>query len=209
MVSSLHSLFWLQAYEQYPDDADVAAIYAESLINLSPWDYYSADDKNHVRPILAPALTALRRSLSLDGNHLLALHMWIHLIEASSSPGDAEKEADRLYSIGRGLSSNSRLLQLQQRRRGEGVSTLEYKGTEEREESDVAAVAAGAGHLLHMPAHVFLRVGRYKDAVDASILAVASDKMYRAKCLVPYVDTHNSAMMVYAATLWGRYEASS
>ena len=36
----------------------------------------------------------------------------------------------------------------------------------------------GAGHLVHMPAHVFLRVGRYEDAARANIAAVEADNRY-------------------------------
>jgi len=39
----------------------------------------------------------------------------------------------------------------------------------------------GAGHLVHMPAHIYWRVGRYEDAVQANILAVKADQAYFAK----------------------------
>jgi tetratricopeptide (TPR) repeat protein len=38
----------------------------------------------------------------------------------------------------------------------------------------------GAGHIVHMPAHVYLRVGRYADAARANIAAVAADRAYFA-----------------------------
>jgi tetratricopeptide (TPR) repeat protein len=38
----------------------------------------------------------------------------------------------------------------------------------------------GAGHVVHMPAHVYLRVGRYEQAARANIAAVAADKQYFA-----------------------------
>ena len=39
----------------------------------------------------------------------------------------------------------------------------------------------GAGHLVHMPAHIYWRVGRYEDAVQANIRAVKADRAYFAK----------------------------
>ncbi len=38
----------------------------------------------------------------------------------------------------------------------------------------------GAGHVVHMPAHVYLRVGRYEDAARANIAAVEADNRYLA-----------------------------
>jgi tetratricopeptide (TPR) repeat protein len=42
----------------------------------------------------------------------------------------------------------------------------------------------GAGHIIHMPAHIYLRVGRYVDAVKANQQAVAADEDYIAQCRV-------------------------
>ena len=38
----------------------------------------------------------------------------------------------------------------------------------------------GAGHVVHMPAHVYLRVGRYEEAARANIAAVEADQRYFA-----------------------------
>ena len=40
----------------------------------------------------------------------------------------------------------------------------------------------GAGHIVHMPGHIYMRVGRYNDAVKANVLAVAADEDYIAQC---------------------------
>lgn len=44
------------------------------------------------------------------------------------------------------------------------------------------AQITGAGHLVHMPAHIFMRVGRYADASDANMRAIAADEEYIAQC---------------------------
>ncbi len=71
------------------------------------------------------------------------------------------------------------------------------------------SVAPGAGHLVHMPAHIFIRVGRYADASDANERAIAADDDYVSQChaqgLYPlaYVP-HNHHFLWYAASMEGR-----
>jgi tetratricopeptide (TPR) repeat protein len=45
----------------------------------------------------------------------------------------------------------------------------------------LAKLAPNAGHLVHMPSHVHLRVGRYADAVDYNAKAIAVDRDYIGK----------------------------
>ena len=45
----------------------------------------------------------------------------------------------------------------------------------------LGALMPGAGHLVHMPSHIYLRVGRYADAVAANVKAVAADRAYFEK----------------------------
>ena len=45
----------------------------------------------------------------------------------------------------------------------------------------LAPLVPGAGHLVHMPAHIYWRIGRYEDAVQANIRAVKADQAYFAK----------------------------
>ena len=56
-----------------------------------------------------------------------------------------------------------------------------------------------------MPAHIYLRTGRYQDAVSASVIAIRSDRLYEEKCLVPYVPLHNIAMLVSASLFCGNF----
>ena len=67
----------------------------------------------------------------------------------------------------------------------------------------------GSGHLLHMPAHIYMRVGRYADAVAASQRAIAADKRYleqvdaQGAYRVGYV-AHNAHFLWAAAAMAGR-----
>ena len=124
---------------RYPDDDDIAAMYAEAWMNTMPWDYWS--DGETPRPETVPVIAALERILARSPRHAHALHLYIHAVEASSNPGRAEAAADTL-----------------------------------------ATLVPGAGHLVHMPAHIFWRVGRYHDAAEANVRAAAIDEAYIAQC---------------------------
>ena len=56
-----------------------------------------------------------------------------------------------------------------------------------------------------MPAHIYLRVGRYYDAIMSSVIAIRSDNLYLERCLEPYVPLHNIAMLVSASLFSGDF----
>ena len=134
---------WAQAMgkvsETYPSDLTAAAIHAEALMNTMPWNYWSDDLK--AKPATQVVIANLERVLEGAPDHPLAQHLYIHALEASSTPEKAEAVADRLTDL-----------------------------------------VPGAGHLVHMPAHIFYRVGRYNDAAEANIRAAAVDEAYIAQC---------------------------
>jgi tetratricopeptide (TPR) repeat protein len=73
----------------------------------------------------------------------------------------------------------------------------------------LADLMPAAGHLVHMPAHIYLRVGRYADAVVANERAIAADEDYLAQCqaqgMYPIVYySHNLHFVWYAASFEGR-----
>ena len=126
-------------YKKYPNDNDVASLYAEALMITMPWNYWAED--GNPKPDTVKVISTLERVLELDENHPLAIHLYIHAVEASSDPGRAESAADRLGKL-----------------------------------------VPGAGHLVHMPSHIYWRVGRYKDASLANIKAAKVDEDYIAQC---------------------------
>jgi tetratricopeptide (TPR) repeat protein len=124
---------------RYPDDANIAVLYAESLMDLSPWDYWEAGGakpKGRTGDIVA----TLERVLRAHPDHPGAIHYYIHTVEASTDPKRAEPYADRLVNL-----------------------------------------VPGAGHLVHMPAHIYYRVGRYQDSLAVNKRAVAVDEAYIAQ----------------------------
>ncbi|MDA0680388.1 MAG: hypothetical protein O3A13_12410 [Proteobacteria bacterium] len=126
-------------HQKYPDDDDAASLFAESLMNTMPWDYWV--DPENPKPLTVEVLNALETVLERSPEHPLAIHLYIHAVEASSRPERAEKPADNL-----------------------------------------ADLVPGAGHLVHMPSHIYWRVGRYADASEANVKAAAVDEAYIAAC---------------------------
>ncbi len=77
----------------------------------------------------------------------------------------------------------------------------------------LAKIAPGAGHLVHMPAHIYFRVGRYNDASKANEAAIAADEAYIAKYkpqgIYPMMYyPHNVHFLWAAATMEGRSQVA-
>jgi tetratricopeptide (TPR) repeat protein len=158
-----------RTYEAFPDDPDVGALYAESLMDLQPWDLWTKEGEPKGRTL--EIVDVLERTIRLWPSHPGANHFYIHTVEASKDPARAVASADRLVDL-----------------------------------------VPGAGHLVHMPAHIYTRVGRYADASDANERAIAADQRYFA--LAPKPDfyslyyVHNVHFLAYAAMMEGRYETA-
>jgi tetratricopeptide (TPR) repeat protein len=155
-------------HEKYPDDQDAATLYAESLMDLSPWNYWTRDGRPYERT--HDIIASLDKVLKANSEHPGALHLWIHLWEASNTPDKAEAAADRLLPL-----------------------------------------APAAGHLVHMPGHIYQRVGRYTDAVKANQLAIVADEDYITQCraqgLYPLAYyPHNVHFLWFGATMAGQSE---
>lgn len=78
----------------YPRDADVGALFAEAMADLRPWDLWLPDGRP--QPGTEELIGALDAVLKLDPGHPLALHLYIHAVEASTQPGRADAAADAL-----------------------------------------------------------------------------------------------------------------
>jgi len=87
--------------KRFPKDSDVGALFAEALMDLRPWDLWSADGKP--RPETPEVVETLEAVLKQAPDHPLALHLYIHAVEASPEPGKAAAPADRLRRLAPGL----------------------------------------------------------------------------------------------------------
>jgi tetratricopeptide (TPR) repeat protein len=155
--------------KNYPDDLDAATLFAQSLMDTSPWNYWNLDGTPRT-PYTNEVVSTLESVLKRNPDHMGAIHMYIHAVEASSNPGRALPYADRL-----------------------------------------AALAPGAGHIVHMPAHIYLRTARYHDASSANEHAILADDAYFAGDRVPNnmayeigYRPHNPHFFAASACLEGR-----
>ncbi|MCM2257201.1 MAG: hypothetical protein NDJ94_16260 [Vicinamibacteria bacterium] len=154
-----------QVFARFPQDADVAVLYAEALMDVRPWDQWTREGTP--QPGTEEVLKALENARRLAPDHPGALHLTIHALEASPRPADAKEAADRLR-----------------------------------------ALVPDAGHLVHMPSHIDVRLGRWKEAAEANERAIAADQRYRERGGDPgfwglYM-AHNAHFLVYTAMMEGR-----
>jgi tetratricopeptide (TPR) repeat protein len=129
--------------KQFADDDEIATLYAEAVMDISPWDYWKPGGRE-AKPQSVPIVPTLERVLARNPNHAGAIHLYIHAVEASDRPKRAEPYADRLRGA-----------------------------------------IPGAGHLVHMPSHIYYRVGRYLDALEDNKTAVKVDEKYLAETNAP------------------------
>ncbi|MDA0832156.1 MAG: hypothetical protein O2955_00310 [Planctomycetota bacterium] len=155
------------AWHQFPGDPDVGALFAESLMNLQPWDLWT--DKGEPKGRIFEILAVLDKTMSQTPLHPGANHFFIHAIEASPWPERGSEAADRLTDL-----------------------------------------VPGSGHLVHMPSHIFIRTGRYADAVEANTRAIAADENYFSKAPTPDFYSlyfmHNVHFLAYASMMEANYE---
>ena len=148
-----------RVFAAYPDDLDVATLYAEALFLLLPRPRaFPVDD-----PTVSRVLTVLEGALKRDVKHPGACHLYIHMTELTPEPQRA-------------------------------VACAGYLGNS----------IPGASHINHMPAHVWTKVGRWGDAVAASLQAWQSDqKAAKGEGFLTY-PAHDLHMLVYAAAWDGQ-----
>ena len=71
-------------YDQYPSDTEISALYAESLMNLHPWDLNEKDGSE--KPWTKEIVALLEKLIAQNPNHPGAHHFYIHAVEASDTP---------------------------------------------------------------------------------------------------------------------------
>jgi tetratricopeptide (TPR) repeat protein len=143
----------------------VGALFAESMMDLRPWDLWKADGTP--QPGTPEIVEALERTLWLNPKHPGANHYYIHTVEASPNPEKALPCARRL-----------------------------------------AKVVPEAGHMVHMPAHIYARVGDWANATQSNTDAMKADAKYRTIYPRPgfyamYM-AHNGHFFAWAAMMQGR-----
>jgi len=124
--------------KMYPEDANIQILYAASVMNTVPWNYWDKDGKPS--PNINEAKVALEKAMKLEPENPGGHHYYIHMVELPF-PDLGVESADKLSSL-----------------------------------------MPGAGHIVHMPSHIYIRVGRYKDAVKVNQAAILADEDYISQC---------------------------
>ena len=165
--------------QEYPDDPDIAALYAASYMSIRRWDYW--DKEGNPKDETIPVAEALEHIIAQGISHPGVFHLHIHLIEASLKPERALVSANSL-------------------------------------EATVPIV----GHVVHMPAHIYIRVGQFSKAIENNIRSQAVDRQFAdiwGDSPLPNTGTyplshkihagHALDFIRYAATVQGKYETAN
>ena len=153
---------------RYPDDLDLAVLYADSLMNLRPWKLWKPDGtpEEGTAEMVAVLESVLKRSPMHPG----ANHLYVHAVEASPNPERALPSAERLKTL-----------------------------------------VPSAGHLVHMPAHIYVRTGNYEGAAVQNENAIRADEGYFKEAGVSQgvyssmYYNHNFHFLAYARSMQGRF----
>jgi tetratricopeptide (TPR) repeat protein len=121
--------------DRFPDDMEAQFLFADAVMIRGAWQYWRRDGSP--LPGTNEAAAALEHILALDPNHPGAVHLYVHLFEASAEPERALPHADRLEST-----------------------------------------MPKAGHMVHMPSHIYVRLGQYEKAVASNERSVAADHFF-------------------------------
>jgi len=124
--------------KKYPMDANIQILYAASVMNTVPWNYWDKEGNPSLN--IKEAKAALEKAMKLKPENPGGHHYYIHMVELPY-PDLGVESADKLASL-----------------------------------------MPGAGHIVHMPSHIYIRVGRYKDAVKVNQAAILADEDYISQC---------------------------
>lgn len=86
-----------ETHQRFPNDQDIAILFVEAVMDLRPWGYWMSDGQPYDG--IAEAVEVTEQVLKVNPKHPGALHMHIHLLEATKTPERAEKTADLLLPL--------------------------------------------------------------------------------------------------------------
>ena len=161
-----------KAYELHSNDIEVATVYAESILNQTPWKMWNI----HENTVADGAYTAEAQEVlekfvdTPEGRaHPGILHLYVHLMEMSPTPEKALMAGDHLREL-----------------------------------------VPDAGHLIHMPTHIDIQCGEYRDTLYWNQKGIEADlkiaeRQGRMNFYTAY-RVHNYHFAIYGAMFLGQYE---
>jgi tetratricopeptide (TPR) repeat protein len=96
-LDSAYAIAMKKVHLKYPDDADIASLYAESLMDLHPWNLWLKNGK--MQPWTPQIIAALQQCLKINPKHVGGNHFYIHATEMSQHAEEANKSADLLRNL--------------------------------------------------------------------------------------------------------------
>jgi tetratricopeptide (TPR) repeat protein len=154
--------------KSYPSDLDAQVLYAESLMDLRPWQLWTRDGRPS--DVTGEVVRVLESVLKRNPLHPGANHYYIHTMEGSPQAGKALAAAKRLETL-----------------------------------------VPAAGHLVHMPAHIYARTGDFVASANSNAAAAGVDERFmqrtgtRAGMYPLMYYNHNVHFESYAAAMAGQF----
>src|SRR5262245_47066100 len=160
------------AWERFPEDGDIGALYAESMMHLRPWALWTPVGKP--QPGTEEVVATLEAVLKAHPDHPFALHLYIHAVEASPNPEKAERAADRLRHLQPALGHLVHMPSHTYIRRGRWQEAVEANERAIQADGDYAKAVPRQGfyrmymaHNHHMLAFAAMMQGRSAKSLTA------------------------------------------
>lgn len=145
-LNKLYTAEMQKGFGQLPNDADVAALYADAMMLQHPWNLWKHNGE--AQPWTPRIVEVLEKTIRQSPLHPGANHYYIHTVEASGNPQRALPSADRL-----------------------------------------AKLMPSVSHMVHMPSHIYIRSGLYKEGIKVNEMSLQGYKDY----LAAFPDVANNA----------------
>jgi tetratricopeptide (TPR) repeat protein len=161
-----------KVFEEYPDDLEVRAVFAEAIMNETPWKMWDLSTGTPAEDAgTEEAMAVLEYAFDnfpAAWDHPGLLHLYVHLIEMSPFPQKALRAGDRLRDI-----------------------------------------MPDSGHLIHMPTHIDVLCGFYREVLAYNQKALVPDRRFLAYSDDPGIYLiyiiHNFHFAIYGAMFLGQY----
>src|SRR5436190_10090293 len=163
-----------EAYEKFPNDPDVATLYADAMMLQHPWDLWNTDGTP--KPWTPLIREVLEKVLAKNPDHPGANHYYIHVMEPSPYAAKALPSAERLGKTNPGLSHVVHMpshIYLRTGMYDKAVTVNNFAVSSYKKMIPLYAPVTGADflyiiHNLHMKANNAMLSGNYKTSEEAA-----------------------------------------
>ncbi len=97
LLDSSYAVGMRQVFKKYPADVNIASLFAESLMDLHPWNLWKKNGS--IQPWTNEIMATLEKGLQTEPQHPGANHFYIHATEMSSHAEAGQKSADLLRDL--------------------------------------------------------------------------------------------------------------